>query len=75
MIIIIGFTIIVCTSGGRFVGSVLITFFGVFGLYNMENVMYGFYGVFYILIIIFYNMKYEDLRVKAISRLIQKKDY
>ena len=36
-----------------------------FGLYNMENIMYGFYALCYIVIIIFFNMKYDDLRVKA----------
>ena len=68
-------TIIISTSGGRFVGSVLVTFFGWFGLESIENIMYGFYGLFYLIIIICFYMKYDDLRVKAISRLIQKKNY
>lgn len=70
-----GFTIIISQTGGRFLGSLLIT---VFGLFSNEEVVYDvliiFYLALYAVLLLLIYRHYTELRVKAIARIIQKKE-
>ncbi len=70
-----GFTIIMATTGGRFIGSIIIT---VFGLFIGRELVFDFLMTFYLFsfgtISYFVYKNYSDLRVKAIARIIQKKE-
>lgn len=67
------FRMIVNTTFGRFTGCCLITIFGIFGYKWIQFSIFFFVSICYILIYFFAVLKYNDLRVKAISRIIKKK--
>jgi MFS family permease len=71
-----GFTIILTTTGGKFIGSFLIT---IIGWFLIEEVVYdciiSFYLLAYLVLCILVYNNYSDLRVKAIARIIQKKEH
>jgi hypothetical protein len=68
-----GFTIILTTTGGKFIGSFLITFVGWF--VNEEGVsdyIMFYYMILFLILNIMVYFNYSELRVKAIARIIQK---
>jgi hypothetical protein len=69
-----GFTIILTTTGGKFIGSFLIT---ILGWFILETIIYdyliAFYLICYLTLCILVYLNFSDLRVKAIARIIQKK--
>jgi len=70
-----GFTIIMATTGGRFIGSIIITIFGLFiGRELVFDFLISFYLLSFGLVSYFVYKNYSDLRVKAIARIIQKKE-
>lgn len=70
-----GFTIIFSTSGGKFIGGCLVTFLSMIGdSMPLLNKIFLFYTILFILIMISVYTKYNDLRVKAIARIIQRKN-
>jgi hypothetical protein len=70
-----GFTIILTTTGGKFIGSFFIT---ILGWIFFENHVYNYIIIFYFLcygVLCFLVYKnFSDLRVKAIARIIQIKN-
>jgi len=70
-----GFTIIMATTGGKFIGSIIITIFGLFvGRELLFDFLISFYLLSFTLISYFVYKYYHDLRVKAIARIIHKKE-
>lgn len=70
-----GFTIIMGTTGGRFIGSIIISFIGKFvEKNNIFDFIISFYLICFLIISYFVYINYSDLRVKAIARIIQKKE-
>ena len=70
-----GFTIIMSTTGGRFIGSIIITIFGAMIRADLVfDFLISFYFISFGLITFFVYRNYSDLRVKAIARIIQKKE-
>jgi hypothetical protein len=67
-----GLMIILTTTCGRFVGCFMISIFGVFGYEYIQTASFTFLFIFNFIIYILVAYKYEDLRVKAISRIIKK---
>jgi MFS family permease len=70
-----GFTIILTTTGGKFIGSFLITVIGWF--LNLEVVydcLISFYLIAYLTLCLLVYWNYSELRVKAIARILQKKE-
>lgn len=69
-----GFTIIMSTTGGRFIGSIIITIIGLLIRHDLVfDFLISFYLISFGLISYFVYRNYSDLRVKAIARIIQKK--
>jgi len=70
-----GFTIILTTTGGKAIGSFLITIIGLFlQLEIVYDCLITFYLVSYFCLCLLVYFNYSDLRVKAISRIMQKKE-
>jgi MFS family permease len=67
-----GLIIILATTVGKFVGNCLVTIFSVFGYSMIGNATYLFFFIFYASMYIATVVKYKDLRVKAISRILKK---
>jgi hypothetical protein len=70
-----GLIIILGTTGGRFIGSLNISLIG--KLINVENIFDAiiyFYLICFNIIFYFVFKNYSDFRVKAIARIIQKKE-
>jgi MFS family permease len=70
-----GFTIILSTTGGKFIGSFLIT---IIGWFVKEEAVYdliiAFYLIIYVVLNLFVYRNYAELRVKAIARILQKNE-
>jgi MFS family permease len=69
-----GLIIIIATTIGKFVGNCLVTLFSGFGYENIGNATYLCFFMFYGLLFILLVWRYKDLRVKAISRILKKKN-
>lgn len=69
-----GFTIIFSTTGGKLSGAVVVTIIGLFGTDNLGNKIYGMYLIMFGLLSVAVYHKYSDLRIKAIARIIQRKN-
>lgn len=70
-----GFTIILTTTGGKSIGSFLITVIGWFlELDVVYDCLISFYLVSYLALCILVYLNYSELRVKAIARILQKKE-
>ena len=67
-----GFAIIISTTGGKLAGAAVITILGMFAG-SLGIKLYGLFFGFFLLITWFIYMKYPDLRVKAITRVILRK--
>ncbi len=68
-----GLIIIMCTTGGKLVGSILVSFFIYIRDSNHKLSWYLFTIIFLIVFTITYK-NYKNLRVKAICRVLKKKD-
>lgn len=70
-----GFTIILTTTGGKFIGSFLITILGWFVFSDIVyDYLISFYLLSYLALCILVYLNFSDLRVKAIARILQKKN-
>ncbi len=70
-----GFTIILTTTGGKAIGSFLITIIGLFlHLDIVYDCLITFYLISYLCLCLLVYFNYSDLRVKAIARILQKKE-
>jgi MFS family permease len=69
-----GFTIILTITGGRLIGSLLITLFGGIFFSYVYDALIAFYLALFALLTVLIYYKYSDLRVKAIARIIQRED-
>ena len=67
-----GFVIIMATSGGKFLGAVLVTLFGMFGHDHVQNLTFLFYSICFFILSYLTWINYDVLRVKAIVRLKMK---
>lgn len=67
-----GYIIILSTTGGRFIGSCLVTLFACFNQKYSFTISFGFYTMFFLLVLCVVYKHYQHLRVKAISRIIKK---
>lgn len=67
-----GLTIILTTTTGRFMGSLLVSIFGMYGFESIQNITFIFLIVLYAVAYVFVISFYDDLRVKAICRIIKK---
>lgn len=68
-----GFTIIITTTFGRFIGAFLVTIFGYFGYEYIENITFTFFLICYAIAYTLILKYYRHLRVKAIARIIKKR--
>jgi len=64
-----GFIIVIAVTGGRWLGSNLVTVFGYFDYEQIQEVTFSFFCVCFAILslIVFFN--YDKLRVKAIARI------
>jgi len=70
-----GFTIILTTTGGKSIGSFLITIIGWFlELEVVYDCLISFYLIAYLTLCLLVYWNYSELRVKAIARILQKKE-
>ncbi len=69
-----GFTIILTTTGGKFIGSFLITFVGWFVWEEgVSDCIMFYYMICFLFVNILVYFNFSELRVKAIARILQKK--
>ena len=69
-----GFVIIMATSGGKFLGALLVTLFGLFGHDHVQNLTFWFYAICFFILSYVTWRNYDLLRVKAIARIKMKED-
>jgi len=69
---ILDFTIVIATKGGQFFGGVFITLLGLLGKEITITSLFLLFTIIYIGIIVFVYFSFNDLRVKAISRVMKK---
>ncbi len=65
-------SIILTITGGRFMGSILVSIFGLFGLENIQNITFIVLLVLFVIAFLLVMNFYNYLRVKAISRIMKK---
>lgn len=68
----VGFTIIFTTTGGKFIGASMVSLIAVF-TENLTNTMFIIYSGLFFLLSVFVYFKNNDLRIKAIARIIHRK--
>lgn len=70
-----GFTIIFSTSGGKLLGDLIVTIFCILGsIDNLCNNIFVFYCFMFFIICLLIYVRYNDLRIKAIARILQRKE-
>ncbi len=70
-----GMIIIITTTIGKFVGSCIVSIFGkYFGIDYLDNSIFLFFSILFATILLVVYIKFKDLRVKAISRIIKKQN-
>jgi len=61
------------TSAGRATGSLLVTIFGIYGgIESIQNYTFLSFSILYLVVYVLVLVFYNDLKVKAISRIIKK---
>ena len=70
-----GFAITFSTTGGKMIGAILVTVLGTIAGRNYGNYLYGLYFILFGLVAISVYLRFADLRIKAIARIIQRKNY
>ena len=64
-----GFVIVMAVTGGRWLGSNLVSVFGYFGLELIQDVTFLFFAVVFAVLCVLVYLNYDKLRVKAIARI------
>jgi hypothetical protein len=64
-----GFIIVIAVTGGRWLGSNLVTVFGYFDYDQIQEVTFSFFCVCFAILSLIVYFNYDKLRVKAIARI------
>ena len=64
-----GFIIVIAVTGGRWVGSNMVTLFGFYGIDQVQDLIFVFFAICFSVLIPTVYFNYEKLRVKAIARI------
>lgn len=70
-----GYIIVLCTTGGKVLGSLLVCLFVYLAQYKNFELEFRFYSIIVLVVLLFVYKNYEYLRIKAISRIMKKKEY
>ena len=61
--------IVIAVTGGRWVGSNMVTLFGFYGIDQVQDLIFVFFAICFSVLIPTVYFNYEKLRVKAIARI------